>query len=162
MKPLHGKFQGGSTRPSWTLLATSLAAVFLLGACESLTLRGEPETARIRIDSDDVSEVTLVTSRFFVELADPDCPTCPTTIQLVQGDTSSVGLPFERTYPLNYRLQFFAEAYSSADVPITLSMTAYVDDREWYNGSRILQPNAGDGMPETLRFVYQYNQLGAP
>lgn len=158
MESLYRRSQCGSLGQPWTLFAASLAAVLLLSACESLTLRGEPETTRILIDSNDVSEVTLITSQFFVELADPDCPTCPSTIQLVEADTSSIRLPFERTYALNYRLQFFAEAYPSAEVPVTLSMTAYVDDREWYNGSRVLQPDGRDGTPETLRFVYQFNQ----
>lgn len=162
MEPQGRKPVGGSFGSQRMLPATLLAGALLLGACDALTLGGDPETARIRIDSNDVSEVTLITSLFFVELVDEECATCPTTIQIIEGDTSQVRLPFERTYPLNSRLQFFAEAYPSAEVPITLSMTAHVDDREWYNGSRVLQPEDDDGMPETLRFVYQYNRARLP
>lgn len=145
--------------------ARSLVAptmVLLLGACDSLGVGGEPNSTRIRIESADVSEVSLVTSRWFVEVADEDCAGCPSHIQIVVGDTSVVSLPFERTYPLSTRLQFFAEAWPSADVPVTVSMRAWVDDREWYNGSRTLRPEDEDGAPETLRFVYQYTRARLP
>lgn len=136
--------------------------VLLLAACDSLSLSREPETARIQIDSSDVSEVSLVVSRWFVEVADADCTGCPSEIQIVVGDTSVVSLPFEQTYPLSARLQFFAEARPSADVPVNLSMKAWVDDREWYNGRRTLRPEDEDGAPETIRFVYQYTRARLP
>lgn len=162
MKPPHRKSPSRSRSPHRSLRLVLPVAGLVLGGCDSLGLNQEPETARIRISSNDVSEVTLITSLFFVEMADPDCAGCPSVIQLIEGDTAAVSLPFDKSYPLNYRLQFFAEAYASAEVPVTLSMTAHVDDREWYNGSRVLQPEDDDGMPETIRFVYQYSRARLP
>lgn len=162
MKSPRRKPLGGRAGRRSLCLVAPLAFVLGLGACDSLSLSREPETARIRIVSDDVSEVSLVTSRWFVEVADPDCVGCPSAIQLVVGDTTTVSLPFEETYPLTARLQFFAEAQPSAGVPVRLSMKAWVDDREWYNGSRTLEPEDANGEPETLRFVYQYTRARLP
>ncbi len=140
----------------WPALA---ASVMLLGACDALTLDREPEIAHLEINSSDVSEVVLVTSQWFVEVADPDCPDtgCNTLIHLVAADTTTVSLPFSASYPFNSRLQFFAETYPIELEPVTLSMTVYLDDEEWYNDSRLLVPEDADGDRETLRFVYKYN-----
>ena len=162
MRSLRRKSQGRSAGERWAFFLAAPAALVLLGACESLILSREPEAARIQIDSNDVSEVTLITSKWFVRVADPDCPACDPDIELVESDTTVALLPFTGTYPFNFRLQFYAEAFPSAQVPVTLSMTAHVDDREWYNNSRTLQPEDEDGMPETLRFVYQYTQARVP
>ena len=140
----------------WRALAGS---VMLLGACDALTLDREPDVAHLEISSSDVSEVFLVTSQWFVEVEDPDCPDagCNTLIHLVVADTTMVSLPFSQSYPFNSRLQFFAETYPIELEPATLSMTVYLDDEEWYNDSRLLVPEDSDGDRETLRFVYKYN-----
>ena len=145
------------------LLAVLVATVVMLGACDSLILDREPEGVHVEIDSSDVSDVVLVTSRVFVEVVDPECPTagCNTIIQLVDADTNVVSLPFAQSYSFNSRLQFFAETYPVALVPATLSMKVFLDDEEWYNDSRLLVTENADGERETLRFVYRYRNLTA-
>ena len=139
----------------WTILAGS---ILLLG-CDALILDREPEVAHLEISSSDVSEIVLVTSQWFIEVEDPECPTagCNRLIQLVNSDTTTVSLPFTESYPFTFRLQFFAEAYPVDPVPATLAMTVHLDDEEWYNNSRRLVPENDDGERETLRFVYKYN-----
>ena len=142
------------------LLAALVATVGLPG-CDSLILDREPEGVHVEINSSDVSDVVLVTSRVFVEVVDPECPTagCNTIIQLVDADTNVVSLPFAQSYVFNSRLQFFAETYPEALVPATLSMKVFLDDKEWYNDSRLLVTENADGERETLRFVYRYRNL---
>lgn len=155
----------GRTRRTGFWLGTigTIAVVAGLAGCESLTLRREPETARIKIESTDVSQVTLITSQRFIQVEDEECgPQCPKEVQLLVADTADVSLPFERTYSLNSRLQFFAETFPVVREEAELSMLAHVDDREWFNSSRTLQPEDEDGLQETLRFVYQYSRASLP
>jgi len=145
------------------LWLVAIAVVAGLAGCESLTLRREPETARIKIESTDVSQVTLITSQWFVQVADEECgPQCPQKIELIAADTADVSLPFERTYSFNSRLQFFAETFPVVREEAEVSMLAHVDDREWFNSSRTLQPEDEEGLQETLRFVYQYSRATLP
>jgi len=155
-----GEHSGG--RPGRVVATLLLALVVATTACESLTLRREPENVRVQIDSPDVDEVTLVTSRWFLRVPDPECPqACVALVELVEADTSIVSLPYSQRYPLDFRLQFFTETFTVDSVAANVSMVIHVDDREWYNDSRTLQPNGGeDGSRETLRFVYEYNTLG--
>lgn len=137
--------------------------VMLLG-CDALILDREPEVAHLEISSSDVSEIVLVTSQWFIEVADPECPDagCNRLIQLVNADTTTVSLPFTQSYPFTFRLQFFAEAYPVDAVPATLAMKVHLDEEEWYNDSRRLVPEDDDGERETLRFVYQYQVATLP
>lgn len=150
-----------SRRPRlWSILA---GTVILLG-CDALILDREPEVAHLEISSSDVTEIVLVTSQWFIEVEDPECPTagCNRLIQLVKSDTTTVPLPFTRSYPFTFRLQFFAEAYPVDPVPATLAMKVHLDDEEWYNNSRRLAPEDADGERETLRFVYKYQVARLP
>ncbi|NNF27061.1 MAG: hypothetical protein HKN73_07575 [Gemmatimonadetes bacterium] len=153
------------TQGAWaTGRLLKLAALLVMtgtAACESLTLRREPEIARIRIDSPDVDEITLVTSQWFLRVPDPECPdACVRLIELVEADTVTIALPYDQQYPFDFRLQLFAEAYTVTPVAANVSMLVHVDDREWMNDARTLQPDDGNGEQETLRFVYEYNTLG--
>lgn len=139
-------------------LLASLAGLPFAGACDSLGLGGEPETARVHIESADAQEVTLVTARRFVYVRPPDCTECPAVAQPVDSDTSVVSVPFDRTYPFDARLQFFAETFPAAAEPATLSLVAYVDDREWSRASRLLRPAEEDDVQETLQFVYEFRR----
>lgn len=141
------------------LVAAFAGSAVMLGACDALTLDREPEVAHIEISSSDVSEVTLITSPWFVEVEDPECPQCARLIHLVIADTTTVSLPFRQSYPFTSRLQFFAETYPTELRPATLSMTVHLDDEEWYNDSRLLVLENADGERETLRFVYKYNDV---
>ncbi len=144
------------------LVTLFAGAVVVLGACDALTLDREPEVAHLEISSSEVTEVTLITSQWFVELEDPECPQCARLIHLVAADTThNVSLPFSQSYPFTSRLQFFAETYPTELRPATLSMTVYLDDEEWYNDSRMLVLENADGERETLRFVYKYNDASA-
>ncbi len=158
-----GRDQTSPRRGRRTSFVLALAFVSLSGACDTLTGNREPEVAHIWIRSTDVSEVTLIISQWFIHQPNPECPTaCEATIQLVQSDTSKVSLPFEGSYPFNFRLQFFAETFPVEPEVATLSLRVDLDDKEWYNGSRALQPENDDGEPETLRFVYQYTRATLP
>ena len=79
--------------------------VLSLGACEFLTGVHIPDHVSVEIGSSDVSNVTVIQSYHFLMISDPECPddpSCPSIVYLVKSDTSSVALPFERTYPVSY------------------------------------------------------------
>jgi len=141
------------------LVTVFAGSVVALGSCDALTLDREPEVAHLEISSSDVSEVTLITSHWFVEVEDPECPECAALIHLVEADTTTVSLPFSESYPFSSRLQFFAETYPTELRAATLAMTVHLDDEEWYNDSRLLVLENADGERETLRFVYKYNDV---
>lgn len=150
--------------PRARLVALLAFPVPLLGACDALILDREPEIAHLEIDSSDVSEVVLVTSKWFLDVPDPDCEGagCQAIIQLVESDTTTVPLPFSASYPFDFRLEFYAETYPVTPVRATLSMKVHLDDEEWYNDSRLLVPQDSEGERETLRFVYRYNYAALP
>lgn len=146
-------------------MAALCGASPVLAGCDALTLDREPEVAHLEIDSADVGEVTLIISQWFIRIADPECDQgegCATITHLVQADTATVSLPFEDSYPFDFRLQFYAETYPTAGVPASLAMKVHLDDEEWYNDSRLLLPEDGDSDQETLKFEYEYNQATLP
>ena len=150
-------------KPACIGVLAALGTVLAAG-CETLFLDREPSVAHLELSSEDVSELTLVTSQWFVEVQDQECLEagnlgCPTEIQLIVSDTTTITLPFSRSYPFTPRLQFFAEAYTVPAVEATLSMKVHLDEEEWYNDSRRLLIENADGEQETLRFVYQYTLL---
>lgn len=147
-----------------TLLA---GAALLLAGCEALTLDREPEIAHVELDSPDVSRITLVISQWFIEIEDPECetpgdPGCPRRIQLVEADTSTVSLPFMDSYPFDFRLQFYAEAFTDPPVDANVAMKVHLDDEEWYNDSRLLLTMNADGEQEKMTFQYQYHLRRLP
>ena len=156
-----------SVRRPLRRLAALAGVTLLFAGCEALTLDREPEVAHIELDSPDVSSVTLVISRWFIEMEDPECenpgdPGCPTRTQLVEADTSTVSLPFEQSYDFDFRLQFYAEAFTNPPVEATVAMKVYLDDEEWYNDSRFLPLMNDDGVQESIKFQYQYHTLRLP
>lgn len=156
-----------STRHVCHRFAVLSAATLLLAGCDALTLDREPEVALVELDSPDVSRITLVTSQWFIEVEDPDCeipgdPGCPRRIQLVEADTNSVSLPFEKSYPFDFRLQFYAEAFTDPPVEASVSMKVHLDDEEWYNDSRVLLAMNDDGEQEKMTFQYQYHLRQLP
>ncbi|MEC9015593.1 MAG: hypothetical protein VYD37_03830 [Gemmatimonadota bacterium] len=135
--------------------------VLSLGACEFLTGVHIPDHVSVEIGSSDVSNVTLIQSYHFLMVSDPECPedpSCPSIVYLVKSDTSSVALPFERTYPFTERHQFFLETYPSDGEEATLTMRIMIDEEEWYNDFRKLLPVGEDGDQETFQFVYQFGE----
>jgi hypothetical protein len=77
----------------------------------------------------------------------------------MNSDTSSVALPFERTYPFTERRQFFLETYPPEGEEATLTMRIMIDEDEWYNDFRKLLPAGEDGDQETFQFVYQFGEI---
>jgi len=154
---------------SYSLRRLSLlaGAALLLAGCDALTLDREPEIAHVELDSPDVSRITLVISQWFIEIEDPDCetpgdPGCPRRIQLVEADTSTVSLPFMDSYPFDFRLQFYAEAFTDPPVDANVAMKVHLDDEEWYNDSRLLLTMNADGEQEKMTFQYQYHLRRLP
>ncbi len=140
------------------------ASALALGGCDALTLSREPEVAHLELTSTDMNSITLVTSQWYIEVESPDCLTpgdinCPRVTQLVVADTSTINLPFQRSYPFNSRLQFYAEAYTTPAVDANVAMKVDLDDKEWYNDSRRLLAVDGEGLQETIKFQYQYHVL---
>ncbi len=148
-------------------LSLLAGAAALFAGCEALTLDREPEVVHVELDSPDVSRLTLVISQWFIEVDDPECaipgdPGCPRRIQLVEADTSTVSLPFEDSYPFDFRLQFYAEAFTDPPVDATVAMKVHLDDEEWYNDTRLLVTMNEDGDQEKMTFQYQYHLRQLP
>jgi len=140
-------------------LATMLllaASATMLGACDWLRGTKEPDTVTLLISSSDVSQARLVSSFLFRQLPDPECDQCEPIIQLLAADTTMVQLPYEKTFPFTSTLQVFLEV--SPEVVSTLAMEVLIDDREWFNDFRTVDPNA-DPVPEVLRFIYEYEDI---
>ena len=136
--------------------------VLSIGACEFLTGVHIPDQVSVEIGSSDVSNVTVVQSYHFLMIPDPECPedpSCPSVVYLVNSDTSSMTLPFERTYPFTERHQFFLETYPPEGEEATLTMRIMIDEDEWYNDFRKLLPADEDGDQETFQFVYQFGEI---
>ena len=136
--------------------------VLSIGACEFLTGVHIPDQVSVEIGSSDVSNVTVVQSYHFLMIPNPECPddpSCPSVVYLVNSDTLSVALPFERTYPFTERHQFFLETYPPEGEEATLTMRIMIDEDEWYNDFRKLLPADEDGDQETFQFVYQFGEI---
>ena len=136
--------------------------VLSIGACEFLTGVHIPDQVSVEIGSSDVSNVTVVQSYHFLMIPNPECPddpSCPSVVYLVNSDTLSVALPFERTYPFTERRQFFLETYPPEGEEATLTMRIMIDEDEWYNDFRKLLPAGEDGDQETFQFVYQFGEI---
>jgi hypothetical protein len=135
--------------------------VLSMGACEFLTGVHIPDHVSVEIGSSDVSNVTVVQSYHFLMMPNPECPddpSCPSVVYLVNSDTSSVALPFERTYPFTERHQFFLETYPPEGEEATLTMKIMIDEEEWYNDFRRLLPANEAGDREKFQFVYQFGE----
>ncbi len=136
--------------------------VLSIGACEFLTGVHIPDQVSVEIGSSDVSNVTVVQSYHFLMIPNPECPddpSCPSVVYLMNSDTSSMTLPFERTYPFTERHQFFLETYPPEGEEATLTMRIMIDEDEWYNDFRKLLPADEDGDQETFQFVYQFGEI---
>ena len=141
----------------------SVCALSLLGACEFLTGVSEPEELRVLIESDEVSSVKLVISPYFLQIPDPECPqVCEPRIQLVQADTTSEAMPFERIFDFTSRQQYFVEVFVEGEQSATVAMQILIDGTVWFDDFRRLQLVGEDGDQESLRFVYEFNKLVTP
>lgn len=135
-------------------------AVPILGACEFLSGVNEPDELDLAIDSDQVTQAVLVTSTYFLQIPDPECPEeCERLVELVEADTTTVSLPYSRRYTFTSRQQYFVETWPAGGEVATMSMRASIDGKVWYDDFRQLAPAGSDGEQETLRFVYQFREL---
>ncbi len=136
----------------------------LIAGCDALLLDREPEVVHLEASSNDVEELVLVTSQWFVRVPNPDCPGggCGEQIELIESDTSIVNLPFSRSYPFTPRLQFLSELYPVGSARATVAMKVRLDDEDWYDDSRQLAPPDENGERPTLRFVYEYTIARLP
>jgi hypothetical protein len=142
-------------------LVAAFGLIPLLGACEWLTGVSRPQELRVELASDDIATANLITSTFFLLIPDPECPTtCEETVQLVSADTTVINLPFDQVFSFTDREQYFVESYPTVLEEATLSMRVSIDGREWLDDFRTLVPFDEDGQQETLRFVYQFAELG--
>ena len=135
--------------------------VLSVGACEWLTGVHIPDHVSVEIGSSDVSSVTVIQALHFLMIPNPECPddpSCPSIVYLVNSDTSSVSLPFERTYQLTERHEFFLETYPPEGEEATLTLRVLIDEEEWYNDFRRLLPANAEGDRETLQFVYKFGE----
>jgi hypothetical protein len=152
-----------SVLSSFAAPVLTVVALLPLGGCDTLTGVNHPDELDLTIESADVSQVVLVTSPYFLLVPDPECPLeCERKVQLVEADTTTVSVPFQRRYAFTSREQYFVETYPLLSETATLYMRVAIDGREWYNDSRLLLPEGEDGLPESLRFVYNFSQATLP
>ncbi len=153
----------GSVLSRLVATASAVVALLVLAGCESLTGINRPDELDLTIESADVGQVVVVTSAYFLLIPDPECPLdCEAKVQLVEADTATVSVPFQRRYAFTAREQYFVETYPLLGNTATLYMRVAIDGREWYNDTRLLLPEGQDGLPESLRFVYNFNQATLP
>ncbi|MGH7501618.1 MAG: hypothetical protein ACREL7_07650 [Longimicrobiales bacterium] len=109
-----------------------------------------PEEARVVIDGDAGTTITLIASSKFVagvnELG-------VTRVEILESDTILTSLPFDRTFDIRGDYRFFVQA-SRLDADVgSLRMQVFVDeDREFDEAGSLLAD-------APFRFVYQFNQF---
>jgi len=133
-----------------------------LTACDNLGLSREPENVNVEISAVGVSQVALITSTNWISRLDPACEaqdqTCPTTVLILDADTTNVDVPYKRTFAFTDSYKYVIATYPAGGVTATVAMRVDVDGREWFNDSRELSPTGDDGGQETLQFVYQWQE----
>ncbi|MCE2454987.1 MAG: hypothetical protein J4G12_04095 [Gemmatimonadetes bacterium] len=148
------------------ILPLSLVPVLISG-CDWLTGPGEPEEVTVTVTSQQVSSAVLITSQDFLLVEDPECvgqEGCPLITHINSSDTTTVTLPYERTYRLNDRLQFHSRIFPTEEVVATIAVNVKIDGRDWYNDFRELQVWESVGVRQALTFSYQFQAatLGIP
>ncbi len=152
------RFRGANLPGRLAVALTLISMAPLLGGCDWLRGTKEPEMVRLEIGGD-AQSVTLVMSMLFTQVPDSECPACEPVIQLIEADTMTVSTPFDQTFSFTQRLQVFFSLYPTEETPATLSMRVNIDDANWADESRMLQPFGPDGKREVMRFVYQYRDI---
>ena len=142
------------------LVAAGLVAP-LLTACSWLTGVDEPDEMDLVLESD-ATELTVITSPFFLLLSNPDCEEaeeCDPIIQLVEADTMVITPPFERTYAFTSRQQYFVEVWPTDGTSATVTMSIEIDGKSWYDDFRLVPALVPGEDQETVRFVYNFREL---
>jgi len=133
-----------------------------LGACDNLGLGGAPEELFVDIQASPASRITLVTGTRWVAQRDPACEaqdqTCPETVRILDADTADVDVPFTRTYRFTDTHQYVIEVFPAGGTTTTVAMLVEIDGKEWFNETRDLLPVGDDGQPESLQFIYQWQE----
>ncbi|MEQ9569253.1 MAG: hypothetical protein RLN75_03605 [Longimicrobiales bacterium] len=141
-------------------MALAAASAAVLGGCDNLGLRGEPEMLRVELEAMGQASLTLVRSTDFVFQDDPACEEaegqqCAQVLRILDADTSTVSTPTTLNFPFTQTFQYFVEVYPET-AATTVSMAVFIDGEPWSSESRELGvPPAGEER-ETIQFVYQY------
>ncbi|MEZ4416405.1 MAG: hypothetical protein R3E10_11725 [Gemmatimonadota bacterium] len=144
------------------MLIAGTALAGAVGGCKNLGLAGEPEEMTVDVQSSDVSQVTIITStRWNLEndpACDPNQQQCDLVLRVLEADTTSVGVPFKRTYGFTDTFRYLVEAYPTGDVGGTLALKIDIDGRPWYEDSRPLAAPDANGERESLLFTYIWQE----
>jgi hypothetical protein len=133
------------------LLAAGVAfAALSAGACGILDSDLNPDEVQLVIESPSTGDLRLVLSdELLLTGAGEDEGL---SVTFLSADTMRVGLPYDRSYPLAPRYQFFVKVLPLDDgaAPRDLSMRVLIDGDERYNKSGTL----GD---DDFEFIYNFN-----
>lgn len=134
----------------WRVVASGFVISALLitsAGCDWVT-KSAPEKARVRLEGASGVTVQLITSTVFVAR---EQPTGGIEVSFLDADTTSVSLPFEKTYDIRIERRFVARVMRSDPESDGLVMHGWIDGRERFN-------RPGRPVPEDslLQFVYVY------
>ena len=147
---------------TYSLQVVVAIGVILTAGCDWLRPGGPPDEVQVEISSEDVRQLTVVISQNFVRFVEPVCegePDCPTFVRMFDADTIVVTSPYSSAIEFTERSQIFIETHPMDEVEARVSLTVHIDGKEWYDALRLLSPMNEDGERDTMRFVYQYNDL---
>ena len=135
-----------------------LCCVFVYSGCDLLR-PDRPDSARIQLEGGDGVEVQLVTSTAFVsqviEILDPDTGFAVSdslNVVVINADTSTIVLPFERVYDISENEQFYAYILRSEPEQDGLRSRIWIDD-----DLRMDERPTPDANP--VIFVYDFRNL---
>ena len=142
-------------RAATVLLVISLG-IGLVAGC-GLVSDPAPSTARVVIDGTGADEVQLVVSTVF--LAQDQTADFGRTldVQVIEGDTLTVDVPFEATYDITRPQRFLAQVYTTTD---TTSLEGIQVDGS-IDGDRRFTRTATD-TDSLVQFVYIYQGSTPP
>lgn len=126
---------------------TGLLLVFLGGTLPVGCLvsnEGRPDTARLELTGAGASAMKLVISTNFLVVND--------NISFQESDTSTITLPFGKTYSLGEPARIYFRAENVQDQTLGFTMRVWIAGESWYDESRDLAPG------EDFEFLYRYNE----
>lgn len=150
------------TKKVLSLQVVAAAGLILATGCDWLRPGGPPDEVYVEISSDDASRLTIIVSQNFEQFEEPVCegdPECPVVLRIVSADTSTVSPPYSNTIEFTDRYQILVETHPEGEVTGTVRMVVEIDGREWFDDVKVLRPVNEDGDRETLRFLYEYQDL---
>ena len=123
----------------------ALAVLLLVGGCDWVT-KESPQQARLRIEGSPDAEFQLVTStKFLSNSADGS----GSTVVVLQGDTTTIEVPYEETFDIRVDQRFFAQVRRSNPGSDGLEMQGWVD-----GDSKFERDGASVPSDSLVRFTY--------